>query len=75
MSSEELERIKTEYLEKMKKVALIEAGFPVDEAGDYVKYIKADNEDEIKRQALGLFEDVKQHITPNIPQNNTWKPF
>lgn len=72
----ELEQAKAEYIEKMKKVALIEAGFSVDEAGDYIKFIKADNEDEIERQALELVEDVKQHITTSKKQNNgTWKPF
>ena len=71
----ELEQAKAEYIEKMKKVALIEAGFSVDEAGDYIKFIKADEVDEIERQALELVEDVKQSVTSNKPQNNVWKPF
>ena len=71
----ELEQAKTEYIEKMKKVALIEAGFSVDEAGDYIKFIKADDEDEIERQAMDLIADVKQHVTTNKVRNNTWKPF
>lgn len=71
----ELEQAKAEYIAKMKKVALIEAGFSVDEAGDYIKFIKADDEDSIERQALDLIADVKQHVTSNKPQNNVWKPF
>ena len=72
----ELEQVKAEYVEKMKKVALIEAGFSIDEAGDYVKFIKADDEEEIERQAMDLIADVKQHVTTSKkPNNNVWKPF
>lgn len=72
----ELEQVKSEYIEKMKKVALIEAGFSINEAGDYIKFIKADDEDEIERQALELVEDVKRHMTTSAkPNNGTWKPF
>lgn len=71
-----LEQVKAEYIEKMKKVALIEAGFSVDEAGDYIKFIKGDDEEEIERQALDLIADVKQHVTTSAkPNNGTWKPF
>lgn len=70
-----LEQAKAEYIAKMKKVALIEAGFSVDEAGDYIKFIKADDEDEIERQAMDLIADVKQHVTTSKKQNNVWKPF
>lgn len=71
-----LEQVKAEYVEKMKKVALIEAGFSVDEASDYIKFIKADDEEEIERQALDLIADVKQHVTTSRkPSNNVWKPF
>lgn len=71
----ELERAKAEYIEKIKKVALIEAGFSIDEAGAYIKFIKADEVDEIERQALDLIADVKQSVTSNKPQNSVWKPF
>ena len=72
----ELEQVKSEYIAKMKKVALIEAGFSVDEASDYIKFIKADDEEEIERQALDLIADVKQHVTTSKkPNNNVWKPF
>lgn len=72
----ELEQAKTEYIAKMKKVALIEAGFSIEEASDYIKFIKADDEEEIERQAMDLIADVKQHITTSAkPNNGTWKPF
>lgn len=74
--TKELKQVKAEYIEKMKKVALIEAGFSIEEAGDYIKFIKADDGDEIERQALELVEDVKQHATTSKkPNNGTWKPF
>lgn len=72
----ELEQVKSEYIAKMKKVALIEAGFSIEEASDYIKFIKADDEEEIERQALDLIADVKQHVTTSRkPNNGTWKPF
>lgn len=71
-----LEQVKAEYVEKMKKVALIEAGFSIEEAGDYIKFIKADDEEEIERQAMDLIADVKQHVTTiKKPSKNVWKPF
>lgn len=72
--SEELERIKSDYLTKLKKLKLLEAGVDITGVDAYVKYIKADNEDEIEKQARELVADIEQHNTAKADKK-TWRPF
>lgn len=60
--SEELERIKSDYTTKLKKLKLLEAGVDYTDLDVYVKYISADNEEEIEKQAQELVADIKQHF-------------
>lgn len=72
--SEELARIKSDYLTKLKKLKLLEAGVDISGVDKYVKYINADNEDEIEKQVAELIADIKQHNTAK-DNKKTWRPF
>ena len=72
--SEELERIKSDYLTKLKKLKLLEAGIDITAADKYVKYIKASDEKEIEKQVQELIADIAQHNTGKLDKK-TWKPF
>ena len=74
MSNEELERIKSDYLTKFKKLKLLEAGIDITAADKYVKYIKASDEKEIEKQVQELIADIAQHNTAKLDKN-VWKPF
>ncbi len=74
MSSEELERVKGDYLAKLKKLKLLEAGVDITAADKYVKYIKASDEKEIEKQVQELIADIEQHNTAKLDKK-TWRPF
>lgn len=74
MSNEELERVKGDYLAKLKKLKLLEAGIDITAADKYVKYIKASDEKEIEKQVQELIADIAQHNTAKLDKN-VWKPF
>lgn len=72
--SEELERVKSDYLAKLKKLKLLEAGVDITGVDKYVKYIKASDEKEIEKQVQELITDIAQHNTAKLDKN-VWKPF
>lgn len=74
MSSEELERVKGDYLAKFKKLKLLEAGVDITAADKYVKYIKASDEKEIEKQVAELIADIEQHNTAKADKK-VWRPF
>lgn len=74
--SEELERLKSDYTTKLKKLKLLEAGIDITDVNTYIKYISADNEDEIEKQAQELVTDIRQHhFTATAKDKNVWRPF
>ena len=72
--SEELERIKREYLTKLKKLKLLEAGVDITYFNTYLKYINASNEKEIEKQVAELITDIEQHNTVGL-NKKTWRPL
>lgn len=72
--SEELERVKSDYLAKLKKLKLLEAGVDYTDLDVYIKYISADNEEEIEKQVAELVTDIEQHNTAKADKK-TWRPF
>lgn len=73
-----LEQAKADYLTKLKKVKLAEAG--IDDYNDldvYVKYINADSEEEIEKEAQAIVADIKQQITATDVHHDPrlWNPF
>lgn len=74
MSSEELARIKSDYLAKFKKLKLLEAGIDITAADTYVKYISAEKPEEIEKQVQELIADIEQHNTGK-DNKKTWNPF
>ena len=72
--SEELERVKGDYLAKLKKLKLLEAGIDISGVDKYVKYINAADEKEIEKQVQELIADIAQHNTGKLDKK-TWKPF
>lgn len=78
--TKELEQVKADYLTKVKQVALIEAGIDFNDVDVYIKYINADDEKEIERQASEIVADIKQHNTAqdgygDLGDNTVWRPF
>lgn len=72
--SEELERIKSDYLTKFKKLKLLEAGVDISGVDKYVKYINAADEKEIEKQVAELITDIERHNTAKLDKK-TWRPF
>lgn len=72
--SEELERVKGDYLAKLKKLKLLEAGIDISGVDKYVKYINASDEKEIEKQVQELIADIKQHNTAK-DNKKIWRPF
>lgn len=72
--SEELARIKSDYLTKLKKLKLLEAGVDITGVDTYVKYISAEKPEEIEKQVQELIADIAQHNTAKLDKN-VWKPF
>jgi len=78
---DKLDEIKREYDSKLKKLALLNAGMDFNEVDAYIKYITADNEQEIEQQALELSEDISAHNTAYFgdayrdPRSNTISIF
>lgn len=72
--SEELERLKSDYLAKFKKLKLLEAGIDITAADTYVKYISAEKPEEIEKQVAELIADIEQHNTAKADKK-VWRPF
>lgn len=75
--TKELEQAKSDYLTKLKKVKLLEAGIDYNDVDVYIKYINAEDEKEIERQAAEIVADIKQHNTATdvYIDDRAWKPF
>lgn len=75
--SEKLEQAKTEYLNKLRKVALAEAGVDISDVETYSKYISADKPAEIEAEAQAIVLDIKQQNTSADVRHDTrkWNPF
>lgn len=77
--SNKLDQAKSDYIEKLKKVKLAEAG--IDDYNDldvYVKYISAESEKEIEKEAQAIVADVKQqnkNFADAYIDKRVWKPF
>ena len=61
--SDKLEQAKTEYIDKLKRVKLLEAGVDYSDVDVYVKYLQAEDEEEIEEEAQAIVADIKQHST------------
>lgn len=77
MSNDKLEQARNEYLDKLKKVALLDAGVSFSDVDIYVKYLKADDEAEIEQEAAEIVADIKQQntVTDVYHDETAWKPF
>lgn len=54
-----MDKLRDEYMSKMKQVALAESGLSLDELERYERYLSdSDNEDELKEQAEALMLDI-----------------
>jgi len=51
------------YVSKLKKLALLDAGIDYTNLTAYEKYLTGDDEQEIKRQAEELAQDISAHNT------------
>jgi len=60
---EKLDAAKADYIEKLKRLALLEAGVDYSDVDNYVKYLTADNEEEIAEEAEALAADLKAQNT------------
>ena len=75
--SEKLEQAKTQYIEKLKKMKLAELGVDFNDLDVYVKYINADDEAGIEKEAQAIVSDIEQQNTATdvYHDSRTWKPF
>lgn len=76
--SNKLDQAKSDYLDKLKKVKLAEAGIDYNDLDVYVKYISAEDEKEIEKEAQAIVADVKQqnkNFGDVYQDNKVWKPF
>ena len=75
--SEKLEQAKADYLTKLKKVKLAEAGVGYEDLDVYIKYINADDEAGIEKEAQAIVSDIEQQNTATdvYHDSRTWKPF
>jgi len=76
--SDKLEQARNEYLDKVKKIALLDAGVEYEDVDKYVKYVNVDDEGLIKREADAIVADIKQQNTTQYGdpgQNTVWRPF
>lgn len=71
----ELEKLKAEYVEKLRQVKLAEAGISIDEVDTYTRYIDAEDEADIEKQAQKVVADVKGTGKPQVRDEKTWNPF
>jgi len=74
---EKLEQAKTQYIDKLKKTKLAELGVDFNDLDVYVKYINADDEAGIEKEARTIVSDIKKQNTATdvYHDSRTWKPF
>lgn len=75
--SEKLEQAKSNYLEKLKKVKLLEAGVDHSDVDVYVKYLKSDDEQELEEEAQAIVADIngEDGFGDTSQNRTTWKIF
>lgn len=75
--SEKLSQVRAEYLEKLRKVKLIEAGVDYTDVDIYTKYISAEKPEEIEKEARAIVADIKQQHTATDAHHDkrVWNPF
>lgn len=75
--AKELEQIKADYIDKQRRLALLDAGIDYNDVSTYVKYIKATSNAEIKQQAAEIAADINQQsqLADVYIDKHVWKPF
>jgi len=75
--SDKLEQARAEYIDKLRKLKLLEAGVDYGDVDVYVKYLQADNADELEQEAAAIVADIKQQSTVQDAyiDERIWKPF
>ena len=58
-----MDELQKTYVSKLKKLALLDAGIDYSDLSTYEKYLTGDDEQEIKRQAEELAQDISAHNT------------
>lgn len=72
--SEQLEQVRKDYEDKLKRLALLEAGVDYTDVDKYVKYLKSD--DDVDSQAQAIVNDINQEDNYGDPsQGTSWSPF
>ncbi|MBN9655981.1 hypothetical protein J0K78_17025 [Halobacillus sp. GSS1] len=77
-SEEESIDYKTEALDLVKKVSLLNEGVPYEKVDHYTKYVKGSSESEIKSDARELAKDLenkKKNYTEPGQKKGAWNPF
>lgn len=69
----ELERLKSEYIAKLKQVKLAEAGMSIDEVDTYTRYIDAEDEADIEKQAQKVVADIEGSSKHDDRDDKKWK--
>lgn len=74
--TKELEQAKEEYIDKQRRLALLDAGIDYNDVGTYIKYIKATSNDDIKKEAEEIVADINGHVYVDAYQDSrVWNPF
>lgn len=75
--SEQLNELKSEYTDKLRRLKLLEAGVDYGEIDTYIKYLSANKSSEIEKQAAELVADIKQQgsFGDVYIDERTWRPF
>lgn len=69
----ELEQLKAEYIAKLKQVKLAEAGISIDDVDTYARYIEAEEEAEIEKQAQKVAADIEESRKHDDRDDKKWK--
>jgi len=75
--NDKLEQAKTEYIDKLKRVKLLEAGVDYSDVETYTKYLQSDDEEGIEQEAQEIVADIKKQSTVQDAyiDERIWKPF
>lgn len=65
---------KSKYLDAMKRKSLLDAGIPYDKVDGYMKYVKGEEPDEIKRQ-VAEFASILDAGKREEKKQSGWDPF
>ena len=74
---DKLTKAQEEYIDKLNRLKLLEAGLEYVDVDTDVKCLKSDNEEEIEEEAQAIVADIKQqNTTTDVYHDKTvWKPF